>query len=284
MTKGRVFISYRRDDAAGFSHAISDRLVEHLPKNHVFMDVLGIAPGADFVKQLESAVDQCDVLLALIGKRWAGEDGAGQARIHDPQDWVRVEVATAIRRGVRVIPVLLDGASMPALESLPEELRPLARMNAVDVRTSRLNADVWDLTGSTITALGGKWPPDEPGGKIYAVLSSIYALFAGAVVLFVMLGSMLMTEVGIPTVLGSLLFVLNAVVLLRLPIHHWVRTLTRNRALKIAATVHVVAFAVMSAGASGVDGVMVFVFGIVPAASLYLASFAMQRRVRSQEV
>jgi TIR domain len=281
MSKGNVFISYRRDDAAGFSHAIHDRLVEHLPKQQVFMDVLGISPGADFVTKLESTVDQCDVLLALIGKRWAGEDRAGKARIHDPQDWVRVEVATAIRRGVKVIPVLLDGANLLTLESLPEDLRPLVRMNAVDVRTSRPNADVWDLTGSTIAALGGKWPPDEPGGKIYAVLASIYALFAGAAILFIMIASMFMPELGTATVLGALVFVLNAVVLLRLPIHHWVRTLTRKRALTIAAILHLVGFVIMSAGATDVDGVVIFVFGIVPAALLYLASFAMQRLVRS---
>jgi hypothetical protein len=281
MTKRKVFISYRRDDAAGFSNAIHDRLIEHLPKDQVFMDVLGIEPGADFVKKLESTVDNCDVLLALIGKRWAGEDGTGRGRIHDPQDWVRVEIAAAIRRGVRVIPVLLDGASMPKAESLPEDLRPLVRMNATDVRSSRLNADVWDLTGSTIGALGGKWPPDEPGGKIYAVITSIYALFAGAVVLFVMLASLFMTEVAMSTLLGALLFVLNSVLLLRLPVHHWIRTLTRQRALTIGSIVHLVAFAVMSVGATGVDGVIVFVFGIVPAASLYLSSFAMKRLVRS---
>jgi hypothetical protein len=281
MTKRKVFISYRRDDAAGFSNSIHDRLVEHLPKEQVFMDVLGIEPGADFVKRLESAVDNCDVLLALIGKRWASDASAGQARIHDPQDWVRIEIAAAIRRGVRVIPVLLDGASMPALESLPEDLRPLVRMNAVDVRASRLNADVWDLTGSTMVALGGKWPPDEPGGKIYAVLAGIYALFAGATVLFVMIASMLSPEVGAAAFLGALFFVLNAILLLRLPIHHWVRTLTRQRALIIGAVLHLVGFGVMSVGASGVDGVILFVFGIVPAALLFLASFAMKRIVRS---
>ena len=69
----------------------------------MFIDVLGIEPGADIVKRLESTVNSCDVLLALMGKRWAGEDSAGRARIHDPQDWVRVEIAAAIRRGVRVI-------------------------------------------------------------------------------------------------------------------------------------------------------------------------------------
>ena len=72
MAKGKVFISYRRDDAAGFSHVIRDRLIEHLPKERVFMDVADIEAGADFVKTLRDAVAQCDVLIALMGKRWAG--------------------------------------------------------------------------------------------------------------------------------------------------------------------------------------------------------------------
>ena len=80
MAKQKVFISYRRDDAAGFSHAIHDRLVEHLPNQRVFMDVLGIESGADFVKKLEAVLDQCGVLLVLIGKRWAGSDPTGTSR------------------------------------------------------------------------------------------------------------------------------------------------------------------------------------------------------------
>jgi hypothetical protein len=281
MTKRKVFISYRRDDAAGFAHAIHDRLVENLPKEQVFMDVVGIEPGADFVEKLKSTVNQCSVLLALIGKRWFGEDNGGRPRIHDPNDWVRAEVSTAIQRGVRVIPVLLDGATMPATESLPEDLRPLTRMNAVDVRGSRLNADVWDLTGSTITALGGKWPPDEPGGKIYSVLAGIYALFAGAVVLLVMFGSMFTQEVGLPTLLGTVVFVLNAVLLLRLPVHSWVRTISRHKALKLGSLIHLAGFAAMGIGSTDVEGAMVIFFGIVPAATLFLASFAMRRVVRN---
>jgi hypothetical protein len=281
MTKRKVFISYRRDDAAGFAHAIHDRLVESLPKEQVFMDVVGIDPGADFVDKLKSTVDQCSVMLALIGKRWLGDNGGGRPRIHEPDDWIRTEVATAIERGVRIIPVMLDGASMPAAESLPEDLRPLTRMNAVDVRGSRLDADVWDLTGATITALGGKWPPDEPGGKIYSVLTGLYALFAGAVVLLVMFGAMLTTEVGAPAVLGTVVFVLNAVLLLRLPIHAWVRTLSRQKALKIGSLVHLLGFGIMGIGSSDTEGVMVIFFGIVPAATLFLASFAMRRVVRN---
>jgi TIR domain len=281
MARKKVFISYRRDDAAGFSHAIHDHLVEHLSRDRVFMDVLGIEPGADFVQRLEAAVGQCDVLLALIGRRWAGEDGGGKTRIHDPNDWVRVEVATALRRGVRVIPVLLDGTSMPDVESLPQDLRPLVRMNAVDVRGSRLNSDVWDLTGSTVTALGEKWPPDEPGGKIYAVVAGLYALFAGASILFVMLASMFMQSLGAATIIGVLIFALNAMILLRLPIHSSVRTLSRQRALQVGAAVHLIGFFILAAGASDLEGVVIFLFGIVPSASLFLASYAMRRLVRS---
>jgi hypothetical protein len=281
MTKRKVFISYRRDDAAGFAHAIYDRLVENLHKEQVFMDVVGIEPGADFVDKLKSTVNQCSVLLALIGKRWLGENGEGKPRVHDPNDWIRAEVSTAIERGVRVIPVMLDGTSMPPAESLPEDLRPLTRMNAVDVRGSRLDADVWDLTGATITALGGKWPPDEPGGKIYSVLTGLYALFAGAVLLLVIIGGMFMPEIGASTVLGTAVFVLNAVLLLRLPVHAWVRTLSRQKALKIGSLVHLLGFGIMEIASTDTEGVMVIFFGIVPAATLFLASFAMRRVVRN---
>jgi hypothetical protein len=230
---------------------------------------------------LERSVGQCDVLLALIGRRWAGDGGGGQARIHDPNDWVHVEIATALRRGVRVIPVLLDGARMPEVDSLPQDLRSLVRMNAADVRASRLNSDVWDLTGSTLTALGEKWPPDEPGGKIYAALAGLYALFAGGAVLFIMLVSMFTESIGLATIIGVLVFVLNAMVVLRLPIHSWVRTLTRQRALQVGAVVHLIGFFILSAGATDMEGVVVFLFGIVPSAALFLASYAMRRLVRS---
>jgi hypothetical protein len=281
MAKGKVFISYRRDDAAGFSHVIRDRLIEHLPKERVFMDVTDIDAGADFVKTLQDAVSQCDVLLALMGKRWAGDPRDGQSRLDNPTDWVRVEIATALNRGVKVIPVLLDGATMPQVDSLPPEMRTLVRMNGVDVRNSRLNADVYDLTGAAMKALGETWPPDEPGGPIYAALSGVYAFLAGAIVLFVMIASMFMEKVAAATMFGVLLFVLNALVVLRLPIHARVRTLTRQQALKIGAVLHLVAFGIMSAGATDIDGVMIFVFGIIPAGLLFLGAFAMQRRARS---
>ena len=223
MAKKKVFISYRRDDAAGFSHAIHDRLVEFLPDERVFMDVLGIETGADFSKRLEAALAECSVLLVLIGKRWAGSDESGGSRLQDPQDWVRLEVASALRRGVTVIPVLLDGASMPAERTLSEELRPLTRLNAVDVRTSRFDADVWDLSGSVMKALGETWPPAEPGAAIYAAVSSLYAFLAGAGLLLVLIGSMFEESVHAGTIVGTALFLVNAFVVLRVSIYPYPR-------------------------------------------------------------
>ena len=281
MAKKKVFISYRRDDAAGFSHAIHDRLVEFLPEQRVFMDVHGIDSGADFTKRLDTALNECGVLLVLIGKRWAGGDESGSSRLQDPRDWVRLEVATALRRGITVIPVLLDGARMPAEDALSEEIRPLRRLNAVDVRTSRLNADVWDLTGSVMKALGETWPPAEPGAAIYATVSSIYAFRAGAGLLLVLVASMFVDSVHAGTVLGMALFLANALVVLRVAIHPRIRNLTRQQALRIGAVLHLVAFGVMTLGASDVDAVMVIVFGVIPAAVLFLAAFAMQHRGKS---
>jgi hypothetical protein len=280
MAKRKVFISYRRDDAAGFSHAIHDRLVEHLPSQRVFMDVRGIESGADFVKKLEGALDQCGVLLVLIGKRWAGSDEAGGSRLQNARDWVRIEVQTALRRGIKVIPVLLDGATMPEEGALPEELRPLVSLQAVDLRTSRLDADVWDLLGTVMRALGETWPPAAPGGPIYAVTSGIYAFFAGASLLFLLIAS-LFTEASAAAILGIGLFALNAIVILRLPIHASIYNLSRQGALRIGAGLHLAAFSALMLGDGSVDGAVVFVFGLVPAALLFLAAFAMQRRAHT---
>jgi len=277
MAKGNVFISYRRDDAAGFCHAVRDRLVEHIPNDRVFLDVVQIDIGSDFAHRIESAVDQCDVVLALIGSRWNGpQDGA--SRLSDPTDWVRLEVASAFRRGVRVIPVLLDGAKMPRPETLPEDIRAITRINAMDVRSSRLAADTRDLTGQVMQATGRKWPPDEPGGKIYAAAAGIYAFFAGAACLFVMLASMFMESVPTVTLIGLALIALAATVILRLPLHSSIRTMSRKQSLRVGAILHIAAIIIMASQDSSIDAVAYIVFGFGPAALLFLASYAMQKR------
>jgi hypothetical protein len=107
------------------------------------MDVDTIDAGVDFVKVLEDAVQSCDVLVALIGRRWLNlKDEQGKFRLDNPEDFVRIEVAAALRRDIRVIPVLLGGAPMPGSADLPENLKSLARRNALTVDRNTFHADM----------------------------------------------------------------------------------------------------------------------------------------------
>src|SRR5215813_7317367 len=120
----KVFISYRREDSFAYARTIYGELVQHFSKDRLFMDVDTIAPGADFVRVIEEAVRECDVLLALIGNKWMRE-GDSKSRLDDPKDFVRLEIATALARDIWVIPVLLDGMKMPIEDTLPASLKPL---------------------------------------------------------------------------------------------------------------------------------------------------------------
>jgi hypothetical protein len=142
-----VFISYRRDDSAGFAGRLADDLGEKFGADLVFMDVTGIAPGIDFRKAIESKVGDCDAVLVVIGRSWLGGRG-GDARLQDATDVVRLEVASALRRDVPVIPVLVDGATMPAARDLPPDVEPLAWRNAVELRHSRWDADLQVLVNA----------------------------------------------------------------------------------------------------------------------------------------
>jgi tetratricopeptide (TPR) repeat protein len=123
-------------------------LVEHFPAEQVFKDVDNIDPGDDFVERITGAVASCDVLLALIGPDWLTiTDENGQRRLDKPEDYVRVEIETALKRKIRVIPILVDPARMPHANQLPPTLAPLARRNAVEINpitfdTRRLIATV----------------------------------------------------------------------------------------------------------------------------------------------
>ena len=99
---GGVFISYRREDTAGFAGRIYDRLARRLGRDSVFIDVDNIAPGLDFVEVLSERVGQCDALVAVIGRGWASSaDKDNRRRIDDPHDFVRIEIEAALERGVR---------------------------------------------------------------------------------------------------------------------------------------------------------------------------------------
>jgi formylglycine-generating enzyme required for sulfatase activity len=141
--KGHIFISYRRADSEGYAGRIYDRITPQFGADAVFMDVDTIDAGVDFVKVLEEAVQSCDVLVALIGRRWLNlKDVNGVRRLDSPEDFVRVEIATALNRDIRVIPVLVGGASMPDSTELPENLKSLARRNALTVNHATFHADM----------------------------------------------------------------------------------------------------------------------------------------------
>ncbi len=155
----RVFISYRRDDAAGYAGRIEEALERRFGHGSVFRDVLDIAPGEDFVAAIRTRLAGARTLLVLIGPRWAGADAAGTRRIDDADDFVRLEVAMALDSGMQVLPVLLPGATMPDESSLPEVLKPLARRNAMAVGETHWQADIDRLAASIgMPAQRRVWP------------------------------------------------------------------------------------------------------------------------------
>jgi hypothetical protein len=138
-----IFISYRREDAEGQAGRLFDDLVKDFGDDSVFMDVAGLEPGRDFRRAIDEQVASCGVLLAVIGKGWLeAKDESGQRRLDDPMDFVRLETASALKRDIPVIPVLVRGASMPRAEDLPEDLKELAFRNGVELTHARWDSDV----------------------------------------------------------------------------------------------------------------------------------------------
>jgi hypothetical protein len=130
----RIFLSYRREDSAGHAGRIFDHLNGGFGYGRVFMDVEGIEAGENFAKAIEEAIAGCDTVVAVIGKRWAGEaDSFGNRRIDDPEDYVRQEIETALRLGVELVPVVVGGADFPHKQDLPKELAELALRNALQI-------------------------------------------------------------------------------------------------------------------------------------------------------
>src|SRR5688572_31262890 len=98
-----IFVSYRREDSAGHAGRLFDRLVEQFGRERIFMDIDTIEPGEDFVTVIENAVSSCDILIAVIGRNWLTAGGTGTGRLDNPNDFVRIEIAAALRRDIRVI-------------------------------------------------------------------------------------------------------------------------------------------------------------------------------------
>jgi hypothetical protein len=156
----KLFISYRREETAAYAGRLYDALSRRFGEEQVFMDI-GMEPGIDFVEQIGEAVAASRLLVAVIGPRWMSmEDASGRRRIDDPGDFVRVEIEAALQQAdVRVVPVLVQGASMPSAEELPPSLAEFARRNALELSDARWRYDVDRLTSTVERVLGVRARP-----------------------------------------------------------------------------------------------------------------------------
>jgi hypothetical protein len=152
---GKIFISYRRNDSSAYAGRVHDRLELEFGTDQLFMDVEAIPLGIDFTKTLSEEVSKCDVLLAVIGENWLNaRDEKGNRRLDNPDDLVRIEIATALKRDIPVIPVLVDGARIPTADELPEDLKGLSRRNGLDVHHASFQRDMNKLVQALKDILG----------------------------------------------------------------------------------------------------------------------------------
>ncbi|MCB9449835.1 MAG: TIR domain-containing protein [Anaerolineaceae bacterium] len=139
----RVFINYRRQDSEGYVGRLYDHLLRHFAPEDIFMDVASIEPGQDFVKALDEAVAACDVFVAVIGPQWAAlRDEHGERRLDQWNDFVHIEIASALKREKLIVPALVGRAKMPAPTDLPDDIAALSRRNALELSHGNFAQDV----------------------------------------------------------------------------------------------------------------------------------------------
>lgn len=144
-----IFINYRRDSEWGIAGRLYDRLAQELPSERLFMDVHDLPPGVNFTDHIDATLRDCTVLLALIGSKWLDtRDDKGRRRLDLEDDFVRIEIAVALRLGKRVIPVLIGNASMPSADELPSSMKPLAVRHAAHLTYEGFADDCGRLIGA----------------------------------------------------------------------------------------------------------------------------------------
>lgn len=143
-----LFIAYRRADAPGHAGRIGERLIRYFGPGQVFKDVESLSPGQDFVDVVREMLQRAFCMVVIIGPGWAADQ-----RIHDPDDLHREEIRTALERGIHIVPVLMNGATMPRKDDLPEDIQPLVRRQAVEVTDTRWDYDVGLLAQTVARAL-----------------------------------------------------------------------------------------------------------------------------------
>lgn len=169
----RIFISYRHNEDAMAAGWLVERLAGHFGKDQIFKDVDTIEPGDDFVKVIADAVGRCDILLALIGRQWLKiTDDDGRRRIDNPQDFVRLEIEAALKRGIRLIPVLIEGTQMPRADEIPPSLAALVRKQALNFSSGSAEPGFDRLikaVNKTLAEVRGRPAAAEPEGNAATV-------------------------------------------------------------------------------------------------------------------
>ena len=175
----RVFISYRRDDSPAYAGRLSDQLRARFGAPLVFRDIDTLEPGVPFKQLIEESVGSADVLIAVIGPNWAtAADGSGRRRLDEPDDFVRLEVGGALRRDIRVIPVLVGGAKMPDAHELPDDLAGLAGRNGLELTDLQWTSGVEQLFKVIEHVLAMQLPDPTPPPAEEVLLSPIVVSLA----------------------------------------------------------------------------------------------------------
>ncbi len=176
-----IFLSYRREDSAGHAGRLFDRLSARFGTDHVFIDVDTIKPGQDFAKIIDERIGNCDVLVVLIGKEWLQiATPTGQQRLDDPEDFVRLEVVSALNAGLVVIPVLVEGACMPLANSLPGALKRLSRLQALTLSDAHFQQDADNLVDAieryTVSPLTPTLTGNPKRRQLGAIAASLFGV------------------------------------------------------------------------------------------------------------
>jgi hypothetical protein len=192
MKARKIFLSYRRDDAAAEAGRLGDRLALELGRDSIFIDVDGIPLGTNFVRRLTDEVNSCDALLALMGPKWLDAcDDNGNRRINNPNDFVRIEISAALRRDIPVIPILLNGTKIPRADRLPPDLQELVVRSALDVRHQSFHSDVARLVRELKQLPTGKdhtLPPAPDVQNPTPIIATIAQRFVVLVIIWIVIG------------------------------------------------------------------------------------------------
>jgi hypothetical protein len=143
----KVFVNYRRKDAPASAGRLSDALERKFGQRNVFFDTASIIPGHDFVDVIMDNIEACDAMIVVIGPNWLTSDGpqVTSARIHDLDDFVRIEIETAIGKGIPIFPVLVEGAQPLQPDRIPHSIASLSRRQALSIAPDRFPDGARDL-------------------------------------------------------------------------------------------------------------------------------------------